>query len=273
LDAVRRVAFALLVLASCKRATADATADAGTPRIAAPLPKDTTPPAAAPIEVRIREAVRDWNAAHAKRDAHALGPLYADKLSHYGKEMPRAEVVKAKEAAFAAAPDFTQSIGKIDIEDGLNPDERLARFIKTVTQKGKTKDYPAFLRFSGDRIIEENDDVDWCLSGDGSGTNERVIPPFTMSGAEAIARAHATKHMSDEQKKRKSVIIDTKGMSCPKVCAKPSYECGFHMRTSDLDATTPSNLVEWLYVDPIEKKLWYQAGEAWKSEPLPPAPK
>jgi hypothetical protein len=138
----------------------------------------------------------------------------------------------------------------IEFEHGVAAGDQWARFTKTVTQKGKTKDYPAVLVLSEGCIVEENDDVDWCRSGDGSGTNDRVVPPFTMSGSEAIGRAYETKHMKEQQ-----------------------YECGFYVRTSDLDAKTPSNLVEWLYIDPIEKKLWFMDGDAWKSEPLPPAPK
>jgi hypothetical protein len=240
------------------------------------------PPLKTPDDL-VRDTVRRWNDAHARRDAQGLDSVYAESVSHYGKTMKKADVIKAKAAAFAAAPDFTQSIGEVALEPGLNRDQTVARFTKTVTQKGKTNAYPAMLELRDDKIEEENDDVDWCRAGDGSGINDLVVPPFEMSASEAVRRAYETKHFKEGAKKYPGLVIDTqKGFGCAKACAKPSFECGFHMRTSDSRSTAPSNLVEWMYVDPIGQKIWFydheamakdpDAGEIWKSEPLPRLP-
>lgn len=263
-------AVLLLLLTACKVSSPRPKLDAEPAPEATPSAAPSTE-TAAPVDGE-RDVVRRWNDAHARRDAKALESIYAEKVNHYGTEMKRDAVVKAKAAAFAAAPDFTQVIGTIELEPYLNPGQTLARFTKKVTQKGQTKNHYAALVIRHGRVEDEMDDVDWCLRGDGSGVNERIVAPFTISGAEAVTRAYETKHMKAQQKQRPGLIIDVRGTSCPKVCAKPSYECGFNVRTSDLSATTMSNLVEWLYIDPIEKKLWFQDGDTWKSEPLPPLP-
>ena len=268
--------FALYVVACSRTEPRGDTKIDAAPNVPASLPKaaaaESDAGTAATENERVRDTVRRWNEAHAKRDAKALESIYAEKVNHYGTEMKRDAVVKAKAAAFAAAPDFTQVIGTIELEPYLNPGQTMARVTKKVTQKGQTKNHYAALVIFDGRVEEEMDDVDWCRRGDGSGTSERTIAPFTMSGSEAVLRAYETKHMKEQQKKRSGLVIDVRGISCPKVCAKPSYECGFHVRTSDLSATTESNLVEWLYIDPIEKKLWFPVGESWQSEPLPPLP-
>lgn len=272
---MRQVFFFVLSVVACSRAEprGDMKIDAA-PNVPAPPPRaaPASEPESRSGDLGARDVVRRWNDAHATRDAKALEAIYAEKVNHYGTEMTRDAVVKAKTAAFAAAPDFTQVIGTIELEPYLNPGQTMARFTKKVTQKGQTKNHYAALVIFNGLVENEMDDIDWCRRGDGSGTSERIIAPFTMSGSEAVMRAYETKHMKEQQKKRSGLVIDVRGISCPKVCAKPTYECGFHVRTSDLSATTESNLVEWLYIDPIEKKLWFPVGENWQSEPLPPLP-
>jgi hypothetical protein len=133
-----------------------------------------------------------------------------------------------------------------------------------------------------DHVESENDDVDWCRRGDGAGPNDRLVPPFKMSGMEAVRRAYETKHIKDYRKKYPGLVIDSLRLACAKPCPKPSRECGFHVRTSDMRGSNTSNLVEWLYIEPFEQKLWFydldamnkdhDAGEIWKSELLPPLP-
>ena len=119
-----------------------------------------------------------------------------------------------------------------------------------------------------------NEDETWCIDKKDLQPSDRVVAPFPMSAQNAIMLVNRSKHMTEQRKLKDSLVLDTmKGFECARRCAAPKMECGFHFRTSDLSATTESNLVEWLYFDPWNKTLYYEGklpdgGRGWLAEPL-----
>jgi hypothetical protein len=115
-------------------------------------------------------------------------------------------------------------------------------------------------------------DPDWCFDPVTHSASDRVVPPFTMSAAHAVGAALGSKHMEIVRKRVPEVAIDSMGFQCARVCPVPDRSCGFHFRSSDLKTKSPSSLVEWLYLDPMTKTLWWEerslpdGGVIWGSE-------
>ncbi len=57
-----------------------------------------------------------WNSALDRHDTQALAGMYAPRVRFYGARKTVAEIVGAKNMAFAKDPDFHQRIGKVQIE-------------------------------------------------------------------------------------------------------------------------------------------------------------
>ncbi len=95
-----------------------------------------------------------------------------------------------------------------------------------------------------------------------------------MGAAEAMRLTVATRHMHVLAKKYPDVRVDQDEIACARVCTPSSFRCGFHLPLKDTPGSTPPKLVEWVYVDPFERKLWFPDPDAgadgWTFEPLSP---
>jgi hypothetical protein len=110
-----------------------------------------------------RRLVGAWNDALNRHDTKALESLYADRVSFYGERRSKADVVRAKQAAFRAERDFQQQIpGFIDVTRGVG-DYSVARFSKRSGRPDHLRETKAKLVLGrGDggplRIFEEADE-------------------------------------------------------------------------------------------------------------------
>lgn len=127
----------LFVLTGCSKKSGTEEPPGVTSAVAPPSPTPTglQSPAAA-VATDPRAVVEKWNDLHRERNAIALGELYADGVEFYGQKLSRDRVVAMKTAAFAKAPDFTQSIASLKMTTP-SPDQARAEFIKSWTQGGK----------------------------------------------------------------------------------------------------------------------------------------
>jgi hypothetical protein len=145
--------------------------------------------------------VVEWNSALDHHDAKALQALYADRLSYYGQRRSKAEVIRAKQAAFESEPDLHQQIpGFIDINLGIG-DYFRARFWKLSGKPDQLNGTNAKLVIErGDggplQIVEEADDdasekqnslCDWTAAD-----VVNALPAVKQSVAKAFARADAS---------------------------------------------------------------------------------
>jgi hypothetical protein len=128
-----------------------------------PAAASSAPPAAEwPVNSEEWRLVGAWNDALNHHDTKALEALYADRVSFYGQRRTKAEVIRAKQAAFQAEPDFQQQIpGFIDVTRGVG-DYSVARFSKRSGQPDHLRETEAKLVVGrGDggplRIFEEAD--------------------------------------------------------------------------------------------------------------------
>ncbi len=143
----------VVVALGCSRTSSSTDAQAS--------PSFTPPGSASPAidaDATIHAQLDTWNAALAKRDAHALEPLYAPVVLYYGTRTSNAERGKLVEGFFAKTADYTQSIRDVHVEHADASTARLAQFTKTATAHGATKDYPSYVVFDeANRIVEESD--------------------------------------------------------------------------------------------------------------------
>ena len=275
-------ALALVVVLGCHRSTPAPSVNAAWSEAGAAPITSSAPSASAsavpadPDAARVTVVTR-WNDAHTSHDSKALEALYAPKVVFYGTSMTNVEAAKKKGAAFAASPDFTQLAGKPVFEASDAPGALWARFTKTTNAKGKATDYPVLLIIGADgRIIEEADDVTrndrWCFKTlEGSPIwGDQIVWPFRISAQKAQALAFGSKHVS-RQTEWPSMAADR--FICAKRCAVPSRDCDFRTRLDDGHSTSPSSMIEWLNIDPITKKLYWESfsadgGAVWESEQL-----
>jgi hypothetical protein len=128
-------AASVLLLAACRgksRAVVMRTPSPVAPAAVSAVVPDagTSAPPEVAVDGPIWRFVVAWNTALDHHDTNALGALYAGRVSFYGRRSSRTEVIRAKQAAFAAEPDFHQRIpGYIDINLGVG-DYYVARFYK-----------------------------------------------------------------------------------------------------------------------------------------------
>src|SRR5215471_4821345 len=115
---------------------------------ASSAPSSSAPEAAsvsrAPSASNPEAAVARWNDALAKHDVEALRSVYADPIEFYGTPLPRDQVLKMKQEAFAQTPDFTQSIQNVRIVPLVSKRLR-ADFDKSWSGGGHESHLPAIL--------------------------------------------------------------------------------------------------------------------------------
>jgi hypothetical protein len=225
---------------------------------------DAAPPSS-PQNATAIALVTKWSAAHQKGDAAALQSLFAPKVLVNGTTVTAAEHVKK---SLHQDADIRFSISEVRAETTPDGKETFAHFDKKLTEvKGDSpaKEYPKVVIVRDGVIVEESDDLpDWCINKDKT-TNTKMHPGFKLSATSAVAAAKESKHFGELKKRIPHVGSDLFGFGCAKRCAVPRRECGYHFRLSDMEDST--KIIEWVYVDPVAKVLWWQEKD-WMSEQL-----
>ncbi len=112
----------------------------------------------------------------------------------------------------------------------------------------------------------------WCLAREGTGAGDRLVPPFTMSAADAMRLTTQSRHIHALYKQYPNLRIDQDAIACARVCTPSSFRCGFHLALKETPGGAAPKLVEWVYVDPFERRLWFPDGDAgadaWSFETL-----
>jgi len=116
---------------------------------------DAGPPS---LDQQLVTLAQRWNDALVRRDADALGDVYAAHVTMYGASYSRAQAVAAKKTALT--PDYTQAIAQVMITKG-DPDIPRAIFDKSWTIHGKESHVRASLGFAKENgrwwIADETD--------------------------------------------------------------------------------------------------------------------
>lgn len=129
-----------------------------------PAPSAAPPPTttAARQEDEVITLTLAWNDALARRDAPALRRVYGDKIRLYNEHVDRDTAIARKAAAFARAPDYTQSIRSIKV-DRTQADRPTVEMLKTWRSGGKETTVRGVLVFDTlgghAELVEESDAV------------------------------------------------------------------------------------------------------------------
>ena len=98
-------------------------------------------------EQEVKEMVELWNKASSNGDFTILENMLADKIEYYQQTVTRDYYIKDQKKFFEKNPVYGQVIkGDIDIQQ-ISDTQYKAEFIKEVTTKKGTKDYPSYLVF------------------------------------------------------------------------------------------------------------------------------
>jgi len=114
-------------------------------------------------EQEVKEMVELWNNASSNGDFAVLENMLADKVKYYQQTVTRDYYIKDQKNFFEKNPVYGQVIkGDINIQQ-ISDTQYKAEFVKEVTTKKGTKDYPAYLVFKklGNewKLILESDTV------------------------------------------------------------------------------------------------------------------
>ncbi len=109
----------------------------------------------------LKKLVADWNKAHSSKDVGVFSSLFDNSILYYGVQQDKNTCIESKLVFFKKYPDFYQQIyGDIQIEK-INDKEVKCSFVKRVTVKQATSDYPSYLTFKkytdNWRIVTEGD--------------------------------------------------------------------------------------------------------------------
>lgn len=152
-----RLSMLALVLGAChstKASPAPASSSPSTAVVeAGPAPRDE------------RATVDAWSAAHNAHDASALEPLYADEVTFYHVKLSRADCVARVRKFMASHASLSEKVHDVVVTP--QGDGAYVTFVKSVTDGGKTRDYPSYLRLEkgplgfvisteGDEITDKN---------------------------------------------------------------------------------------------------------------------
>lgn len=224
---------------------------------------DAAPPSSPHVAAAVA-LVTKWSEAHQKGDVQELQALFAPKVVVNGAIASAADHAKK---SIHRDPDQRFAIGEVRAETTPDGKDTYAHFTKRLTEvKGDTtKEYPKLVIVRDGVIAEESDDPsDWCINKDKT-TNAKMQPGFKLSAMSAVAAAKESKHYAEIKKGVPRLGSDLFGFGCAKRCAVSRRECGYHFRLSDMEDST--KVIEWVYVDPVTKVLWWQEKE-WMSEQL-----
>ena len=115
------------------------------------------------VEEQIKEMVNIWNEASSNADFDTLEKILGDKIEYYQSSVTKAYYISDQKKFFEKNPVYGQKIkGNITVTQISNKQAK-AEFIKEVTTKKGTKDYPSYLIFAnvnGEwKLILESDKV------------------------------------------------------------------------------------------------------------------
>lgn len=115
------------------------------------------------VEEQIKEMVNIWNEASSNADFDTLEKILGDKIEYYQSSVTKAYYISDQKKFFEKNPVYDQKIkGDITVTQISNKQVK-AEFIKEVTTKKGTKDYPSYLIFAnvnGEwKLILESDKV------------------------------------------------------------------------------------------------------------------
>jgi len=115
------------------------------------------------VEEQIKEMVNIWNEASSNADFDTLEKILGDKIEYYQSSVTKAYYISDQKKFFEKNPVYGQKIkGDITVTQISNKQVK-AEFIKEVTTKKGTKDYPSYLIFAnvnGEwKLILESDKV------------------------------------------------------------------------------------------------------------------
>ena len=107
-------------------------------------------------EEQIKKMVNIWNEASSNADFDTLEKILGDKIEYYQSSVTKAYYISDQKKFFANNPVYGQKIkGDITVTQISNKQAK-AEFVKEVTTKKGTKDYPSYLVF-------ENVNGEWKL--------------------------------------------------------------------------------------------------------------
>ena len=100
------------------------------------------------VEEEIKEMVNIWNEASSNADFETLEKILGDKIEYYQSSVTKAHYISDQKKFFEKNPVYGQKIkGDITVTQISNKQVK-AEFIKEVTTKKGTKDYPSYLIFA-----------------------------------------------------------------------------------------------------------------------------
>ena len=100
------------------------------------------------VEEQIKEMVNIWNEASSNADFDTLDKILGDKIEYYQSSVTKAYYISDQKKFFEKNPVYGQKIkGDITVTQISNKQVK-AEFIKEVTTKKGTKDYPSYLIFA-----------------------------------------------------------------------------------------------------------------------------
>ena len=107
-------------------------------------------------EEQIKKMVNVWNEASSNADFDTLEKILGDKIEYYQSSVTKAYYISDQKKFFAKNPVYGQKIkGDITVTQISNKQAK-AEFVKEVTTKKGTKEYPSYLVF-------ENVNGEWKL--------------------------------------------------------------------------------------------------------------
>ena len=136
----------LLSLFSCEKKENNISSSA----IEKPIQKEET------SEEQIKKMVNIWNEASSNADFDTLEKILGDKIEYYQSSVTKAYYISDQKKFFANNPVYGQKIkGDITVTQISNKQAK-AEFVKEITTKKGTKEYPSYLVF-------ENVNGEWKL--------------------------------------------------------------------------------------------------------------
>jgi hypothetical protein len=116
-----------------------------------------------PVKNELASLVKKWNEYHTLDKAIYLNEIFNEKVLFYGKEMDKKDCIEAKIIFFRKNPDFKQMVPGEILITRISNEEYKCNFIKAVTLKKKTREYPSYLIFKNDGksflITAESDSI------------------------------------------------------------------------------------------------------------------
>ena len=98
-------------------------------------------------EEEIKNMVTIWNTASSNADFNTLERILGDKIDYYQSLVSRNYYIADQKRFFQKNPVYSQRIVGDIIVTRLSDNKMLAKFVKEVSTKRETKEYPSYLTF------------------------------------------------------------------------------------------------------------------------------